>query len=258
MRRLIAIVMLVCTAVALSAAQEAKPEVKPMKLSGSATVKISELAVHVAKANETTIDVEKVGQVELTHVLPSTAVAVEGDALFMLLQNALAQYRYVLVPHGDGWAAVTAAEAHKHAPVITRAEVATSADWKWVRVKIELENVDANAAAGALRNLVARQGGAVAPSGRSAIEICERTDRVRELLKVVDQLSGRQKSEITVYPVPAGLTDQDVMHAITAHFARRPGFYFRVEVSPNGSDIDVTGPAHVQAEIARFIEALKE
>lgn len=258
MRRWIAIVMLVCTTVALSAAQEAKPKIKQMELSGGTSIVIEQLAAHVAKANETTIDVEKVGKSELMHVLPSTAVAAEGEALFMLLQNALAQYRHVLVPNGDGWAAVPATEAHKHLPVITRADVATSADWKWVRVKIELETVGANAAVGALRNLVARQGGAVTASGRSAVEICERTDRVRELLKVVDSLAVRQQAELSVYAVPAGLSDEDVMLAINAHFARRPGFYFRAELSPNGSAIDVTGPAHVHAEIARFFELLKE
>jgi len=257
MKYVLAIAVLICAGVAYLAAQDEPPEDQRVEFRGVLEqIKLSELSSYVQVQTGETISLDEQAGGNITFVGPAEGTKFNDDAFLLLLQDALGKHQFVLVPANEGWKSVPATEAASHAPEMTRPVAEITDDWKWARVSLKTQ--DASTVLVLLRSICTRHGGSVESIDDETIELCDRVDRLREMFKVADALTEREKPSVTTYTAPAGLTDHDLMYAINTHFSGVPGMTIHTSIAGDGISVEVTGSARVQAAVVQLVEAMTE
>jgi hypothetical protein len=257
MKYFAAIALLVTCCVAIHFAQEDDPP--PIILPRpEVEVPLQELVRVVSERSEEPITLDEKITGSILVVRPSKADEFDEDEAFQLLQNSLALHHQALVPADKGWKSVPFSEVYDNAPEVTRPVAEISPDWKWVRVNVTPEHTRPNQVRHLLIGIATRGAGSVKPVDDATLEICDRVDRLREMFKLLDAITAREKSEVKTYAAPAGLTDQDVILTINNHFTRTPGSIMSAKITGDGISVEVTGSARVHATVAQLVEAMTE
>ncbi|MBK8205619.1 MAG: hypothetical protein IPK87_02375 [Planctomycetes bacterium] len=259
MRKFIAALLLLVPATMFSGAQE-KPDDEALKIAGVMDgIPVVDM-IHLAAEYEklSFLFNSKTVTGEFTLVAPRDGITVPRDRMFATLQDVLAQYRFCAVNHGGTWVIVPMVEVCTYAPIVTEAELSALDESAWVTVMAPLENADANAVTGALRNLTSRQGGVIQPvQGANTVLICDRCDRVREIMKLVRQADESARLSTRRHALPAGADAdkyaQSVFELMPTQFSRS----CMVTAAPGGNALLVTGVEAIHSEIPLAIEALK-
>lgn len=259
MRKLIAALLLLVPATMFSGAQE-KPNDEALKVS-SVTENIP-----VADMIQLTAEYQKLSFLynsksvtgEVAIVAPRAGFSMPKDRMFATLQDMLAQFRYCAVSHGGTWVIVPMPEVCTYAPIVTDTELSTQDDAAWVTVVAPLENAHAALVAGALRNVTSRQGGMIQPiQGSNSVLICDRCDRVREIIKLVRQADESARLTTRRHALPAGADADKYAESVLELLASQRGRLSAVSAAPGGKALLVTGVEAIHTEIPLAIETLK-
>lgn len=184
-----------------------------------------------------------------------------GEQIDLFVANSLGEHRIAIVDAGGGQLKIMPhAELVTTAPIITVDQLETMAVWKWVSVRYHPANVEANGLRGTLQNLTSRQGGSVNPTANGDLLICDRTDRVRELVKLASEIDLAMVPEIRTHDVPEGVDVEKAVQALqqllggaAKHRLMQPSF----TRSPSRNAVIVRGSAELHGEVVIALTAMK-
>jgi type II secretory pathway component GspD/PulD (secretin) len=191
-KRLSVVILLLGIALVVGAnAQEAKPEEKEPALllkSGMEDIPISELVQLFAEYSKQPVMYDPRTVTGTISILAPS----EGHEpnIEETLLTALARYRLTLVKTGDYCEIVPMVEASTMCDSVTVDELKTLPAHRFARIVVQLAYTDANAARGALQNLLTRQGGSVSPvTGISnALILCDTAENLRRMLRTIAEI----------------------------------------------------------------------
>jgi type II secretory pathway component GspD/PulD (secretin) len=264
MQRIIAAILVVALAVVCTGAQEKEPEKAPegdgYVLRGATSgIPIPDLVMIASQYTKMVFIFHSQSvKGEITALGPREGFTVERDKFPLFLQTALEQYRLVMVKRGDMWLIVPMAEAVTYAPIVSEQELPAIEPWQWVSVHLALQNLEANSATGALRNFTSRLGGMVQPIPPSTIVICDRADRVVQLVKLAREMDAALQAETIRYPLPEGINAAEAAGALTQLFPDTRVRARTFAASPSGNAVLARSPMDDQELIAQAIKALQE
>lgn len=191
-KRLSVVILLLGIALVVGAnAQEAKPaEKEPVLLlkSGMEDIPVSELVQLYAEYSKQPVmyDPRTVsGTVNIVAPREGHSPDIEETLL-----TALSRYRLTLVKTGDYCRIIPMVEASTMCDSVTLEELKTLPAHRFARIVVQLTYTDANAARGALQNLLTRQGGSVSPvTGISnALILCDTAENLRRMLRTIAEI----------------------------------------------------------------------
>jgi type II secretory pathway component GspD/PulD (secretin) len=256
MKRALAATMLLAIAFSLSTAQEGE---QPDLVLGSTTEAIS-LAELIQLNSEMTGKVffynpqQFPGGISVT--TSSKGAIVSPEEIDLLLQNSLEEFRLCFLPKGQQWGIYPTSLAASIAPKIAVQDLEHANPAHWATVTVPLRYAGANAVFTALRNFVDRQGGVVQPVLPSALMICERVDRLRDIVLAVREIDASMATTTVGYPLPEGISAEDAAIALMTLFPEQRGQVATFAAAPDGGQVLARASVSIQSEIAEAVKAM--
>ena len=253
--RKLAIAMLLLLPTAVLSGAQAQPA---MKLSGTMEdIPLSEMIQLTSEYEKMRFlyNPRAVGG-DVTIAAPKEGFSVSPGELHLVLQETLSQFRLTILESGPTWVIVPTADACTHAPVLMEHELEGYNESLWVTVLVMLDHASPNTVRGCLQYFANRQGGSV-QTGPGCLLICDRCDRVREMLKIVHEIDDASKLSTIRYELPAGSDAQAWAEALFALIPHRPDLACRVTAVPKSEALMVTANEATHADIPAALEVLK-
>jgi hypothetical protein len=188
---------------------------------------------------------------------PLDGFTIKPDEVRMLLQNALEEQRLCYVKKGPVWAIIPSVEAATLAPHLALDELAEADSAQWAVVNVHLRHLDPVEATGALRNLTSRQGGLVNPVKPNTLLICDRVDRLREVVKTVQAMDEAATPVVKRYVLSEGLSAVAATEALQQLFSPAKDDPPTFAAAPSGGAVLARATPADQLEIAEAVAALK-
>jgi hypothetical protein len=184
-----------------------------------------------------------------------------GDEIDLFVANCLEEYRLALTKSGEGQYRVSpSAEAVTRGTTVTEAEIDTAPAWQWVILVYRPKTIEENSLRGALQNMVSRQGGAINPVAGGGLLICDRADRVREILKAAKTLDEGLTPETKSYDIAEGIKTDEAIRALRELFSTDQKYRFYAPTFVKGTtdnSIIVRGTKELQAEAEKALAQMK-
>lgn len=196
---------------------------------------------------------------EVTFTPPRGGAEYRGEEIDVLMLNALETFRFGIVERAPKTLAILpAAEMGAHAPTISIEELATVNAGRYYNCLVPLAHADANSITGMARNLTTRQGGMVQPiPSANVVLICDRCDRVRELVALVQEIDARLKPVVRFYEIPAEAAPADAVKLMQQLIPNQPGRENKFAEMPGKHGVIASAPAHVHTHIEAIVAAMK-
>jgi hypothetical protein len=177
-----------------------------------------------------------------------------GDELDVFAQNALENYRLVLMSAGGNQRfIVPAAEAMtrtRFVPVDKLDEVNPA---EWVVTWFACRNYDPARMRGRLMDTVTREGGTVNPYAGGGVLLAERADRLRNVLKIAREIDAAEATEFRAHTLPEGVNADEAVKALRELFDSDARF----AAAPGGKKIIARVRSHQHDQVTEAISSMK-
>jgi hypothetical protein len=176
-----------------------------------------------------------------------------GTQIDLFVANALEPFRLVLMHRGGNqYAIIPEAEAETFAPLLTRAELEAANPATWAAVTVQCKNFYWQRLRAGWTNLTMREAHQL-PYLHDGAVLCDRVDRLRNWLKLLDELDAGAVREVRAYELPEGVGAVAAVRVLRELFSAGQTF----TVSPGGAKVLCRARAEQHVHVAESIAALE-
>lgn len=199
-------------------------------------------------------------------VVPADGQELQGQQIDLLVQSVLNDHRIALTGIGTNYGRIIlVAEAHASARTVAAEEMDNVNPAEWVNCTFVPTSVDSNSLRGALQSLSTAKAGAILPTPTGGLIICDRGDRVREILKAargIDQ-PGPYTRVSKRYDLADGIEPAIARDVVLQLFTAQgptpagPASSVEVAVVPNRRAIIIRARVAEHSQIAAALDLLR-
>jgi len=230
-----------------------------IKITESGKVAMAELLKLYAECRNAVVASDSKLGGELDIAIGTTGKSFTGEPLDLFVQDALESARLGFRVAENGVLLILPlVEMMTRSATLTEEELAKANPAYWANVVFSPRHTDVNALRSGLQNLTSRHGGQINPVVPSAVIICDRVDRLRQLLKAAREIDVAAAQTLKTYALPEGVEAAAAEKALRDLFtdAKDPRAT-RVTVIAATRKILVLARDHVHAQVTDSIKQLK-